>query len=92
MIVDPPEKLKSRFRVTACMLVDLLQRDAAINDPSIGNFASVRELIENCHDDDEGKRHVSWEKPKTKASPTPKSVLKVFSCKKNKDKDFDKDL
>ena len=41
------------------MLVDLLQRDAAINDPSSGNFASVRRLIADCHDDDAGKqRHL----------------------------------
>ncbi len=56
LIADPPEKLKSRFRITAGMLVDLLQRDAAVNDPEKGNFASVRELIANCHDDEDGKR------------------------------------
>ena len=56
LVADPPEKLKSRFRITAGMLVDLLQRDAAVNDPEKGNFASVRELIANCHDDDDGKR------------------------------------
>jgi hypothetical protein len=38
------------------MLVDLLQRDAAINDPEAGNFASVRQLIANCHDDETGKK------------------------------------
>ncbi len=55
LIVDPPEKLVSRFRITPGMLVDLLQRDAVANDPSAGNFHSVRQLIANCHDDDAGK-------------------------------------
>jgi hypothetical protein len=56
LVANPPEKLVSRFRVTSGMLVDLLQRDAAINDPEAGNFASVRRLIADCHDDDAGKR------------------------------------
>ncbi len=56
LVTNAPEKLKSRFRITAGMLVDLLQRDAAVNNPELGNFASVRELIANCHDDDDGKR------------------------------------
>jgi hypothetical protein len=56
LIVDPPEKLVSRFRITPGMLVDLLQRDAASNDPAAGNFHSVRQLIANCHDDDAGKK------------------------------------
>jgi superfamily II RNA helicase len=59
LVSNPPEKLSSRFRITAGMLVDLLQRDAAINDPDAGNFASVRRLIAGCHDDDAGKaRHL----------------------------------
>jgi hypothetical protein len=59
LVVDPPEKLTSRFQITPGMLIDLLQRDAAINDPSSGNFASVRRLIADCHDDDAGKeRHL----------------------------------
>jgi len=56
LVANPPEKLSSRFWITPGMLVDLLQRDAAINDPSSGNFASVRRLIANCHDDDAGKK------------------------------------
>ncbi len=60
MIADAPEKLTSRFRVTSGMLVDLLQRDAAVNDPERGNFHSLRELIANCHDDEAGKqRHLT---------------------------------
>jgi hypothetical protein len=59
LVANPPEKLISRFRVTSGMLVDLLQRDAAINDPEAGNFASVRRLIAGCHDDNAGKaRHL----------------------------------
>ncbi len=59
LVANPPEKLRSRFRITSGMLVDLLQRDAAINDPEAGNFASVRRLIAGCHDDDPGKmRHL----------------------------------
>ncbi|MCJ7756003.1 MAG: DUF3516 domain-containing protein [Thermoanaerobaculales bacterium] len=56
LMSDPPEKLVSRFRITPGMLVDLLQRDALANDPSAGNFHSVRQLIAHCHDDDEGKK------------------------------------
>jgi hypothetical protein len=56
LVTNPPEKMTSRFRITPGMLVDLLQRDAAINDPEAGNFASVRRLIAGCHDDDGGKQ------------------------------------
>jgi superfamily II DNA/RNA helicase len=59
IIDNPPERLGSRFRITAGMMVDLLQRDAAVNNPASGNFSSIRELIGNCHDDDAGKgRHL----------------------------------
>ncbi|MEJ2583340.1 MAG: DUF3516 domain-containing protein, partial [Acidobacteriota bacterium] len=59
LVANPPEKLSSRFRITSGMLVDLLQRDATINDPEAGNFASVRRLIADCHDDHAGKaRHL----------------------------------
>jgi hypothetical protein len=59
LVANPPEKLSSRFRISSGMLVDLLQRDAAINNPEAGNFASVRRLITGCHDDDKGKaRHL----------------------------------
>jgi hypothetical protein len=56
LVANPPEKLVSRFWITPGMLVDLLRRDAAINDPESGNFASVRQLIAGCHDDDDGKK------------------------------------
>jgi len=55
LIANPPEKLVSRFRITPGMVVDLLQRDAVVNDPNAGNFHSLRELIKHCHDDDAGK-------------------------------------
>jgi len=59
LVANPPEKLSSRFRITSGMLVDLLQRDATLNDPDAGNFGSLRRLIANCHDDDAGKeRHL----------------------------------
>jgi len=56
LAANPPEKLSSRFWITPGMLIDLLRRDAAINDPSSGNFTSVRQLIADCHDDDESKQ------------------------------------
>jgi superfamily II DNA/RNA helicase len=52
LISRPPETLKSRFRLTHGMLLNLLQRDAERDDPSRRNFAGVRELIERCHEDD----------------------------------------
>jgi hypothetical protein len=60
LIADPPEKLVSRFRITSGMLVDLLQRDATVNDPDSGNFHSLRQLVANCHDDAVGQqRHLT---------------------------------
>jgi hypothetical protein len=56
LVANPPEKLVSRFWITPGMLVDLLRHDAAINDPESGNFASVRQLIAGCHDDDDDKK------------------------------------
>jgi len=55
LVAGEPERLESRFRITSGMIVDLLQRDAAVNDPSLGNFHSLRELIHHCHDEDAGK-------------------------------------
>ncbi len=56
LVSNAPEKLQSRFRITPGMLVDLLQRDATVNDPGAGNFNSARRLIADCHDDDAGKK------------------------------------
>ncbi|MCU0302564.1 MAG: DUF3516 domain-containing protein [Thermoanaerobaculales bacterium] len=55
LVAGEPERLESRFRVTPGMIVDLLQRDAAVNDPEAGNFHSLRELIRHCHEDDAAK-------------------------------------
>jgi hypothetical protein len=42
--------LESRFRLSHGMLIDLVQRDAAVNDPTRGNFASLRDILEGCHE------------------------------------------
>ncbi|HSL19836.1 MAG TPA: DUF3516 domain-containing protein [Methylomirabilota bacterium] len=55
LVAGEPERLESRFRITSGMIVDLLQRDAAVNDPALGNFHSLRELIRHCHEDDAAK-------------------------------------
>lgn len=52
LISQPPEMLKSRFRVTPGMLVNLLQRDAERDDPNRDNFDSLRELIKKSHEDE----------------------------------------
>jgi superfamily II RNA helicase len=51
LISKPPERLQSRFRITHGMILDLLQRDADINDPGTGNFNALRRLIADCHED-----------------------------------------
>ncbi len=57
---SPPERLRSRFRLTSGMVVDLLQRDAAENEPDHGNFHALRQLIDQSHEDDAAKRrHVA---------------------------------
>ncbi|PWB73961.1 MAG: DUF3516 domain-containing protein [Holophagae bacterium] len=53
---SPPEKLQSRFRLTPGMIVDLLERDAAANDPERRNFHAIRQLIADSHEDDTSKR------------------------------------
>jgi hypothetical protein len=56
LIERPPETLRSRFSVTHGMLLQLLQRDAEIDDPQRRNFASLRELVDACHDEEGGRR------------------------------------
>ena len=51
-----PEKLQSRFRLTSGMIVDLLHRDAAMNDPGRRNFHAIRRLIADSHEDEGSKR------------------------------------
>jgi hypothetical protein len=58
LISRPPETLKSRFRLTHGMLLNLLQRDAERDDPTRRNFAGVRQLIERCHEDEGTKRRL----------------------------------
>ncbi|HVR98631.1 MAG TPA: DUF3516 domain-containing protein [Thermoanaerobaculia bacterium] len=52
LMTRPPETLKSRFRITHGMILDLLQRDAEENDPNHRNFHSLRELIRRCHEEE----------------------------------------
>jgi hypothetical protein len=60
LIERPPETLRSRFHVTHGMVLQLLQRDAEVDDPSRRNFASLRELVAACHDEEGAKaRHLS---------------------------------
>jgi superfamily II RNA helicase len=55
LISRPPETLKSRFRVTHGMVLDLLQRDAELDDPDLRNFDSLRDLIRRSHEDEGSK-------------------------------------
>lgn len=60
LIESPPETLRSRFRVTHGMIVELLQRDADLDDPEVRNFDSLRALIGHSHEDDPRRqRHLS---------------------------------
>ena len=60
LIERPPETLRSRFHITHGMVLQLLQRDAEIDDPGRRNFASLRELVAACHDEEGAKqRHLS---------------------------------
>jgi len=58
LIAQPPEPLQSRFRLTHGMLLDLLLRDAELDDPSRRNFAAIREIVEGSHGDDTSKRRL----------------------------------
>lgn len=58
LITRPPETLRSRFRITHGMVLNLLQRDAEENDPTRRNFTSLRELVALCHEDDASKRRL----------------------------------
>ncbi|MCP3999007.1 MAG: DUF3516 domain-containing protein, partial [bacterium] len=54
----PPETLKSRFRITHGMVVNLVQRDAEEDVSERDNFDSLRELIDLSHEDDRRKRQL----------------------------------
>ncbi|MFL6194644.1 MAG: DEAD/DEAH box helicase [Thermoanaerobaculia bacterium] len=55
LIQRPPETLKSRFRLSHGMVLNLLQRDAEIDDPNTRNFDSLRDLIRRCHEEEGAK-------------------------------------
>ncbi len=56
LIANPPEALKSRFRITHGMVLALIQRDELEDDPDQRNFASIRRLIAVSHEDESAKR------------------------------------
>jgi superfamily II RNA helicase len=56
LISRPPETLVSRFRLTHGMVLSLLQRDE--HERPGRNFASLRDLIARCHEDDGTKRRL----------------------------------
>jgi len=56
LIERAPETLRSRFRVTHGMVLQLLQRDEEVDDPGKRNFASLRDLISASHDEEGAKR------------------------------------
>jgi len=58
LISRPPETLRSRFRITHGMVLNLLQRDAERDDPSRRNFDSLRELIARSHEEEGSKRRL----------------------------------
>jgi superfamily II RNA helicase len=56
LISRAPETLVSRFRLTHGMVLALLQRDEATQPAR--NFASLRDMIARCHEDDGTKRRL----------------------------------
>jgi hypothetical protein len=58
LIRSPPETLESRFRLSYGMVLNLVQRDAAANDPDRDNFHSLRQVLRDCHEDDAAKRRL----------------------------------
>jgi superfamily II RNA helicase len=56
LIERPPETLRSRFRITHGMLLQLLQRDEEVDDPAARNFSSLRALIAACHEEEGAQR------------------------------------
>ncbi|MEM6456892.1 MAG: DUF3516 domain-containing protein [Acidobacteriota bacterium] len=61
LIERPPETLRSQFRVSHGMVLNLLQYDAEQNLPERDNFDSLRDLIARCHEDDKTKRRLMRE-------------------------------
>ena len=61
LMTRPPETLKSRFHISHGMVLNLLQRDAELDDPNLRNFDSLRDLIRRCHDEEGAKaRHLAY--------------------------------
>ncbi|HEX4953818.1 MAG TPA: DUF3516 domain-containing protein [Thermoanaerobaculia bacterium] len=58
LIERAPEQLVSRFRITHGMVMDLLQQDAAHDDPNADNFQALRALIAGSHESDERKKEL----------------------------------
>jgi superfamily II RNA helicase len=58
LVRQPPEPLKSSFKLTHGMVLDLLQRDGELDDPGLDNFWSLREVIRRCHEDEASKRRL----------------------------------
>ena len=59
LISRPPETLQSRFKLTHGMVLDLVQRDAqGSRDAGGRNFASLRDLIARCHEDDGSRKRL----------------------------------
>jgi superfamily II RNA helicase len=56
LIRSPPETLESRFRLSYGTVLQLIQRDAERNDPDRNNFDSLRQVLRDCHEDDNAKR------------------------------------
>ena len=56
LIDRPPETLRSRFRITHGMVLQLLQRDEELDEPGQRNFASLRALIAGSHDEEGAKK------------------------------------
>ncbi len=56
LIYHPPEMLRSRFRITHGMVVNLVQRDSEEDVAERDNFDSLRELIALCHEPDAKKK------------------------------------
>jgi superfamily II RNA helicase len=61
LVARPPETLESRFRLSHSMVLNLLQHDAAADDPDADNFASLRRIIARCHEADAVKAQLLGE-------------------------------
>ncbi len=84
LISRPPEMLKSRFRITQGMVINLLQRDSEEDNPNRDNFDSLRQLIANCHEDDRKKRELL-----SYAAILIRSLRRVKVIKMERDSDSD---